>query len=48
VPPLAVKPTELPEHMVDVGGTTVTVGVAFTVIVTVAVFEQAPVVPVTV
>jgi len=48
VPPLAVKPTVLPEHIVGVGGTTLIVGNGFTVIVTVAVLLHGPVVPVTV
>jgi len=47
VAPPATNGVELPEH-IELDGVTVTVGVGFTVIVTVAVLLQAPVVPVTV
>lgn len=46
--PLAVKLTLFPEHMAPDEGTTVTVGVGFTVIVTICILLHVPVVPVTV
>ena len=46
VAPLAVKGTLFPLHMLGLAGLTFTVGVGFTVIVTIAVALQVPVVPV--
>ena len=46
--PLAVSDILFPEHIATDEGSTVTVGVGFTVIVTESILIQLPVVPVTV